>query len=378
MQTPLHSHHESLAARMIPFAGWTLPVQYKGIIPEHQHTRRHASLFDTCHMSEFRVRGSNAKTRLSAALACRIRNLQPGRCRYGFILREDGGILDDLICYCIDNDEFFIVSNAGTREKVSMTLRSRLPDIEVTDISSDTAKLDIQGPQACAALAGLAPDIREIGYFRFLRTDIAGTRAIVSRTGYTGELGYEVYSNASHATELWEKLLSLPGVEPAGLGARDTLRLEMGYPLYGQDLSESVTPVEAGLEAFLPRDEQYVGMHRVQDQLASGVRRMLVGIRLEGRSSARPGSAVYINHTRVGEVTSGSFTPSLGCAISLGYVEAEHAHPDTRLELAVRSRRLEGVVEPLPFYHDGTVRADTSIKETERGSPEGSEVHQRA
>ncbi len=173
-------------------------------------------------------------------------------------------------------------------------------------------------------------------------------------------------------------LLDLPGVQPAGLGARNTLRLEMGYPLYGQELSESVTPVEAGFESFLPPEEQYIGVGRLQDQLTSGVRRKLVGIRLEGRSSARPGSAIRVNDTEVGEVTSGSFAPSLGCAVALGYVQVEHSTTGTRLELAVRSRRLKGIVEPLPFYEDGTFRASTKIKETKRGNQEGSQVHQRA
>jgi aminomethyltransferase len=360
MRTPLYDRHVALGARMVDFAGWEMPVQYAGILTEHEQTRTHVSLFDTCHMSEFRVWGARAEQVLSGAVACCVSGLPEGRCRYGFLLNERGGVLDDLICYRIQFEEFMVVANAGTRRRDGEVLEERLKGAVLDDISDETGKIDLQGPDSLGVLNGLSDGTAgSIPYYGFRYMMVAGIDTLVSRTGYTGELGYELYAPTYRIGALWDALLGSDGVEPAGLGARDTLRLEMGYPLYGHEMDETVTPVEAGFGRMVPRGI-YPGADAIARQLKRGVDEQLVGIEFEGRRAARAGDPVFRAGTEAGRVTSGSFAPSVGCAIALARVAADAAGPGTALEADVRGSRIPGRVVDLPFYKDGTVRAETS------------------
>ncbi len=359
MRTPLYDGHRALGARLVTFAGWEMPVQYAGILAEHAHTRSRASLFDTCHMSEFRVAGPGAVEAVARAVACRVRDLGVGRCRYGFLLSEAGGVLDDLICYRMAEDEVMIVANAGTRRRDAQVLADRLTNVAFEDVSDATAKLDLQGPASVEVLARLGGgDLADLGYFRFRRCSLAGLDALVSRTGYTGERGYELYVPPPRAEALWTRLLADDAVRPAGLGARDTLRLEMGLPLYGHELDESVTPVEAGLDRFLPDDGGYVGAEAVADRLRHGVDRRLAGVVFAGRRAAREGDPVRaLDPGGEGSVTSGSFAPSLGCAVAMAYLPPACAQPGVRVRAETRGSGIAGQVAAPPFYEDGTARA---------------------
>jgi len=360
MRTPLYDAHVALGARMVDFAGWQMPVQYAGIIAEHQHTRAAASLFDICHMSEFRVAGPDAARALRRALACRIDDLAVGRCRYGFLLAADGGVLDDLICYRTGAQEFLIVANAARRASDAAVLTERLGAM-LRDDSDVTAKLDLQGPAALTALQAVCDGAPEaLPYYGAARMNVAGLDALVSRTGYTGELGYELYVPADKAAALWDALLALDGVQPGGLGARDTLRLEMAYPLYGHELDESTAPADAGYAWALPKHQDYIGAGcRPSDARGKLARRVLVAIRFDGRRAARHGDSLLHDGAPVGIVTSGSFAPSLGVAIALGYVPAELAQEGTPIAAAIRGRAVPGRIVAGPFYTGGTAKTPT-------------------
>jgi aminomethyltransferase len=338
---------------MAPFAGFDMPVQYKGIIIEHNHTREQAGIFDICHMGEFRLDGPGAMAALNSIVSHDLTTLDPGKCRYGFLLNESGGINDDLIIYCLGEDEYMLVVNGACRAKDFAHIKANLPaGPTLTDISDETGKIDVQGPQSLAVLETLTGrKWNELKYFNFETTDCLGFSMIVSRTGYTGELGYELYLPADKAAEVWEKLAADERVQPVGLGARDTLRLEIGYPLYGQDLDEEHTPVEAGAGFFLKKETDYIGKSGL-----GTVRQMLIPLTIEGRRTARHHDEVFLpSGEKTGFVTSGSFAPSLGHCVALAYVRAEDAGAEdfvirtARAELA--ARRVE-----LPFYKNGTAR----------------------
>lgn len=351
--TPLNAWHRAQGAKMAPFAGWDMPIQYEGILAEHQHTRTHAALFDICHMGEFALRGPGAKQALARAVTHNLETLKPGRCRYGFLLNEAGCVLDDLIVYCLAEDDYMLVVNGACIASDFAALRERLPaSLHFEDISAATAKLDLQGPKSIDALEGLlGRSFRELGYFAFTHTTFDGANLIVSRTGYTGELGYELYLPWDKAETLWTRLLENADVKPAGLGARDTLRLEVGLPLYGQDLDTTHTPAEAGYEGMLTNTVDYVGKGRDRE-----VREMLVPLAIPGRRAARHGDAVALpDGTVVGVVTSGSFAPSVGHAVALAYVKKPHAEEDSFIIKAARVE-LEAKRAPLPFYAGGTAR----------------------
>jgi aminomethyltransferase len=352
LHTPLAGWHTAHGAKMAPFAGWNMPIQYTGILAEHQHTRAMASVFDICHMGEFLISGPGAETSLAAAVTHNLSTLGPGRCRYGFILTEQGGIAEDCIIYRLGTDSYMLVANAARVQTDTDLLRSRLGrGVVFTDVSDRTAKIDLQGPLACAVLeAALHLPARDLAYFAFRTTSWQEMDLLISRTGYTGELGYELYLPWDKAHILWETLLRDERVQPAGLGARDTLRLEAGLPLYGQDLDEQHTPTEAGYAAMLTNPAAYAGKDgsRRHDQT-------LIGLRMEGRRSARhPDAVCLVSGEQAGVVTSGSFAPSLGCAVAMAWLEkGMDAEPAYR----IRSARAElpATRVPLPFY-TGTAR----------------------
>ena len=339
---------------MVPFAGFDMPVQYTSILAEHEQTRARAAVFDICHMGEFYLSGQGAAAALGTAVTHDLETLAPGKCRYGFLLNPAGGIVDDLIIYCLEPDSYMLVVN-GARIAVDFeTVKSRLPaaGLTFTNASAETAKIDLQGPLAFAVLQDRVPgDFSGLKYFNFAWTDFEGAKLMVSRTGYTGELGYELFLPADKAVALWEALVADPRVAPAGLGARDTLRLEMGYPLYGQDLDEAHTPAEAGYGWLLTSPAAYAGKEG-----AGVIRQKLVALEIPGRRSARHGDAVLDKAGKpVGVVTSASFAPSLGHAVALAYVTASAADAKDFKIQAARAE-LPARRSALPFYKSGTAR----------------------
>lgn len=360
-QTPLQTRHEALGARLAEFAGWLMPIQYAaGILAEHQHTRENAGLFDICHMGEFRVRGPGAPAALDRLLARPCREQKPGTCRYNFLLSDQGTVRDDLLVYRLAVDEFYLVVNAGTAPADAVWISSQLgAAAEFADESAITAKLDLQGPEAFAVLADLGLPAAEIpGYYSWIRRTFLGVPMLISRTGYTGERGVELYMPMDAVGAVWDRFLAHPLVRPIGLGARDTLRLEMGYPLYGHELDLDTTPVEAGFGALVKTaDRDFVGRPAL---LVKEPVKRLTGLRLDGRRAARAGMAVREAQGRavIGRVTSGAFAPSLGYAVALAYLQGPAPLPagtpvvigdGAALQLSAR-------VAPPPFYPNGTVR----------------------
>lgn len=355
LQTPLSAWHKANGAKMAPFAGWDMPIQYPGgIIAEHMHTRSKASVFDICHMGEFMLKGKGAADALAKAVTINLETLKPKRCRYGFLLNDQGGVMDDLIVYRLGEEEFMIVVNGACQASDFSAIASRLPlELSFEDVSPQTGKIDLQGPGALTALEQLIPGQpwRAMPYFGLERVTYDGVPLLVSRTGYTGELGYELYLPWDKVEQLWRACVALPGVAPAGLGARDTLRLEVGLPLYGQDLDTAHTPAEAGYGAMLSSPAPFVGKEK-----ASQVRVALIGLSIPGRRSARHHDVVLLpDGTEAGVVTSASFAPSLGHAVALAYVDAKYAEAESFVVRAARTELPANRVA-LPFYTKGTAR----------------------
>lgn len=358
MKTPLYEAHVARGARMAPFAGWDMPIQYDGILQEHEHTRRRVSVFDTCHMGEFELEGPTAEADLERLVTQAVGTLAPGQCRYGYLLRDDGGVLDDLTCYRLGPQRFMLCVNAGTCAEDAAWIRGRLaPTTRFADRSPETGKLDVQGPASRAELErALGVRLPDLKYFHAAEVELLDYPVLVSRSGYTGEWGYELYCPAATVRAFWDQLLAGGVIRPAGLGARDTLRLEMGYPLYGHELSPRRTPVAAARGQFVRRDKEFVGRAAVARDLEQGCPRYLAALRLAGRAAARAGDVVLKSGAPVGEVTSGSLAPSLGLAVALAYVDAAWCRVGETLEIRVRDRALPAVVTDLPFYRSGTAR----------------------
>ncbi len=354
--TPLTAWHYDNNAKMAPFAGFDMPVQYSSILAEHAQTRTKAGIFDISHMGEFLLKGAGAKDALNSIVSHNLDTLAAGKCRYGFLLTKDGNIVDDMIIYCLakgDEDEFMIVVNGACEEKDFSCIAGQLAhSLKLKNISEQTAKIDIQGPLSLEVLnQALNGSWNHLKYFNFETINHDGESMIVSRTGYTGELGYELYLPADKALKLWEALVADERVAPIGLGARDTLRLECGYPLYGQDLDEAHNPVEAGYGWLMKKETPYTG----KDGLAT-VREVLVPLSIEGRRSARLNDPVLdASGTTVGRVTSGSFSPSLGYCIALAYVQASVAKAE---QFTIKGARVDlpATRSELPFFKEGTAR----------------------
>ncbi len=357
LKTPLSQWHQAHGAKMAEFAGYDMPIQYAGILAEHEHTRSAASVFDICHMGEFTISGKGAAEALSKAVTHNLETLKVGKCRYGFLLNEQANIIDDLIVYRMGDDEFMLVVNGACAEKDFAALKERMPaGVELKDISANVAKIDLQGPSSLQVLeAFFSKSFTHLGYFSFEEHAYGAYKILVSRTGYTGELGYELYLPWENALDLWEKLLQDERVKPAGLGARDTLRLEAGLPLYGHDLDDAHNPTEAGMGRMLTSTAAYVGHEHVGE-----IREQLVALRIEGRRAARHGDVLALSDGHeVGRVTSGSYAPSLGYVVALAWVDAKHANVKEFVVQAARASLQASVVE-LPFYTKGTARIKLS------------------
>ncbi len=357
-RTPLHSLHVELGGRMVPFAGYDMPVQYpSGILAEHVATRERAGLFDVSHMGQVRITGDDPAAALERLVPGDIQGLEPGRMRYTQFTNDGGGILDDLMVTRRD-DHLFLVVNAACKEQDLEILRLGLPDCTV-EYLADRALMALQGPFAVAVLARHAPaqdatDCRQMPFMSGAAMAVAGNDCFVTRSGYTGEDGFEISVAAGDAEALARTLLSEPEVAPVGLGARDTLRLEAGLCLYGSDIDETTTPVEAVLLWSIGKRRRaeggFPGAAVIQDQIANGVSRKRVGIVPEGRAPARAHTPILdADGDRVGEVTSGGFGPTRGGPIAMGYVPTELAAVGTPLGLEVRGRTLPAVVARMPF-----------------------------
>jgi aminomethyltransferase len=363
--TPLHACHLELGARMVGFAGWEMPVQYAGVIEEHRAVRTAAGLFDVSHMGEIRLRGAGAEALLQALTPNDVARLAPGRAHYSGLLTERGTYVDDLLVYRLAADDFLVVVNASNAERDLAWVRehaaglaSAAAEAEIRDESDQHALLALQGPRALAILEPLTaappPGIAALRYYGFLRGEVAGVPAIISRTGYTGEDGFELYLPPGGAPEVWRRLLAAGaphGLQPAGLGARDTLRLEAAMALYGHEIDELTTPLEAGLSWVVKLDKgDFLGRAALAAQQAAGLERTLIGFEVQGRGIARQGHTVLSGGQEVGRVTSGTWSPTLERAIGMAHVPVALAQPGTALALDVRGRTLAAAVVGLPFY----------------------------
>ncbi len=363
-RTALHDVHAAIGARFTEFAGWEMPVRYGSIIDEHHAVRRAAGLFDLSHMGELRVTGPGAAAGLAAALVNDPGRWPLGRAGYSLLCAPDGGVIDDLIVYRLEQDAFLVVPNASNREVVAAELGARLRghDAALADETTATSLLAIQGPAAVDIMSRLT-DLRldELGNYRAAQADVAGIPALVARTGYTGEDGFELFVAWDQGPALWVALTAAgaaAGLQPCGLGARDTLRLESGMPLYGHELDRDITPFEAGLGRVVMLDHEFVGRDALAAADKAGPHKRLVGLILQGRGIARGGYAVVRSGepTTIGEpapigvVTSGSQSPTLGVAIAMAYVPPPDAVAGTMLDIVIRGSVVPAEVVPLPFY----------------------------
>ncbi|GAB3692348.1 glycine cleavage system aminomethyltransferase GcvT [Corynebacterium nasicanis] len=356
--SPLHERHLDLGATFTPFGPWTMPLKYDNELAEHRAVRSTAGLFDLSHMGQIRVRGPQAGEFLDHALISTLSSIPVSKAKYSMIVDEDGGILDDLISYRLAEDEFLVVPNAGNTAVVWEKFRERAAefDVELTDESLGTALIAVQGPRAEQIIADLVAGddetvVRGMKYYAAAPLTIAGVDVLLARTGYTGEDGYELYLPNAAAEELWDALLnagSAYDMLPAGLAARDSLRLEAGMPLYGQELGTDITPVEAGMaRAFATKEADFVGREALVGREPASA---IVGLRGLGRRAAREGAEVFREGEKVGVVTSGQPSPTLGHPIALARLHPEFSAPGLSLEVDIRGKRHPVETVALPFY----------------------------
>ncbi|MFH1842065.1 MAG: glycine cleavage system aminomethyltransferase GcvT [bacterium] len=358
--TPLTTWHEANAGKMVPFAGFIMPVQYRrGVLAEHAAVRERVGCFDISHMGEIAVVGEAAEPWLDGLFTNKLAGLAPGRIVYGAMCREGGGVLDDLLVYRLTPERWFVVCNAVNREKIVQWLETHLPPsgVSLSDLSEQTALIAVQGPAApevMARLEALAPhrqDVAELKYYTGMPVQVGQAEWVVSRTGYTGERGYEIYVPNDAALPLWEEILAQGadfGIEPVGLAARDTLRFEVGYCLYGHELGEDISPLEAGIGwAVKFKKGDYVGKETLAAQKAAGLPRRLIGLEVEGRTIARQATPVLVDEQRVGAVTSGSYSPTLKRSLALALVATPPAADGFQVE--IRGRRVPCRRVPSPF-----------------------------
>jgi aminomethyltransferase len=368
-RTPLHALHVELGGKMVPFAGYDMPVQYPtGILKEHLHTRAKAGLFDTSHMGQAFLSGGDPARALERVTPADLVGLKEGMQRYGLLLNDAGGIKDDFMTTrLVGEAALYLVVNASMKESDFAYIAERLKGVAVLAPQPERALLALQGPAAETALARLSPGIEALTFMKAVRADVAGVPAIVSRTGYTGEDGFEISIAAKDAEAVARALLKEPEVLPVGLGARDSLRLEAGLCLYGHDMDETTDPVQANLVWAIGKrrklDKDFPAAGKIMDEILGGTAKKRVGIRPEGRAPARDGSEIADKSGRViGRITSGGFGPSLNAPVAMGYVETAFAADGTQIDLLVRGKALAARVAPMPFVPHGYKRANLGVR----------------
>lgn len=360
-RTPLHDVHLSLGAKMVPFAGFDMPVQYpSGITAEHKSVRDSVALFDVSHMGEFMVRGPQAIDFINYVTTNDVAALSVGQAQYSTILNEKGTIVDDCLVYRFP-DHLMMVVNASNKDKDLAHISAYMDrfDCSIEDVSDNIALLALQGPRAQEVMARYTNvNLDDIAYYHFMVATVAGVPGVIlSRTGYTGEDGFELYFDASRAVEIWTAIMGDGSVVPAGLGARDTLRLEMGMALYGNDIDDTTTPYEAGLGWLVKlKKGDFVGKPALERQKAEGIPRKLIGFTMPDRAFPRHGYAVSCAGAPSGEVRSGTMSPTLGIAIGTAYLPFDMAKEGTEFEVEIRGKRLPAVVQKMPFYKNASHR----------------------
>jgi len=354
-RTPLYAAHQALGARFVDFGGWEMPVQYTGIVDEHHAVRRAAGLFDVSHMGEIELRGPHALAAIQELAVNDVHRLRDGQAQYSLLCRPDGGVVDDIIVHRLSAERILLCVNAANTDKDVAWVREHCGAAEAIDRSADFAQLALQGPRATEILAGLTPAaLGGIPPFDFCAVAVAGRAALLAHTGYTGEDGWEIYCAPGDARVVWDALLEAGrphGLLPAGLGARDTLRLERALPLYGHELNEETTPLEAGLARVVRFDKpSFIGRDALWQQRQRGVARRLVGVVMTEPGIPRHGCAIVHAGAVVGAITSGTKSPTLGKAIGLGYVATTLGAVGTALGIDIRGRIVGAEVVRLPFY----------------------------
>lgn len=356
-KTPLYDTHVALGGKMVPFASYLLPVQYSGIIEEHLAVRQAAGHFDVSHMGELSLKGKDAVKTLNELLSNDFSTLKDGRVRYSPMLNPEGGIMDDLLVYRLSEEHYWMVVNAANREKDANWVRTHLlGDTSMEDISDRISQIALQGPRSKEILEKLTrPEELPTGYYTFReKVYVAGVSCLLSRTGYTGSFGYELYCSAENVQMLWTKLLEVGkeyGLIPCGLGARDTLRLEAGMPLYGHEMTEDITPFEAGLDfAVKMQKETFIGKDALLKRGEPA--RVRVGLKVVGRGIIREEAPLFIEGKEIGESTSGTHLPYLKGAYAMALIDKQYKEPGTHVTAEVRGRKIEAEVVPLPFYHE--------------------------
>ncbi|QDU80331.1 Glycine cleavage system T protein [Polystyrenella longa] len=356
LKTACHEWHVEQDGRMVDFAGWEMPIQYTTIVLEHEAVRQRAGLFDVAHMGRLWFSGDDAEAFLSHVLTLNASKLEVGQVKYGFVLNEQGGILDDVLLYRLAN-QFMLVVNASNREKIVNWLHQHQTGYTVTieDKTTEQFMCALQGPRAIDILQPHTPaDLSQLGYYQLIETTLFDKPVLLSRTGYTGEDGYEVILPSDEGLFLWKALMEAGsefGITAAGLGCRDTLRLEAAMPLYGHELNEEIDPITAGLRFGVHlKGTNFIGHDVLVKRTESPRTVKRVGLQLEGRRIAREGALLFLGEEQVGEVTSGTFSPTLQESIGMGYLRADLAETGQRLEVDVRGKRQPAQVVPLPFY----------------------------
>jgi aminomethyltransferase len=343
LRTGLYECHRRRGARLVEFAGWEMPLQYSGVISESLAVRRGAGMFDVSHMGRFRISGSGAFSFLERMTTNDVSRLTDGSAQYSLLCYPEGTCVDDIMVYRLSGDEFYMVVNAGNREKDWEWLESHAPEgVEMEDKTFATVMIAVQGPSAVEKVASLAGvSVKDVPRFGMTIREVDGAQVFLARTGYTGEDGFEMIAPVEQGTSLWEALEG-EGVVPCGLGARDVLRLEAGLPLYGHELSDSINPIEAGLGWVCSKSKEFIGFEAIQKMRESGPPRKIMGIKMETRVVPREGYPVWVKDDKVGTITSGVFSPVLNCGIGFALLRSEVAEPNTPCFVEVRGKREPG------------------------------------
>ena len=358
-KTPLFERHQKLKATLIEFGGWCMPVQYTAVIEEHRATRSAAGIFDICHMGEIEVRGTGAQDLLQSIMSRNINGQEIGQMRLSVMPNVRGGIIDDLTVYKLGDEHYMVVTNAATKDGDFEWIRKAQKEkgftgVTLRDISDATGKIDLQGPKSQALLQKITSgNLAPLKFYHFMSTEVLGIPSIVSRSGYTGEDGFEIYADSRRISEIFDALLGTGtpmGLKPVGLGARDTLRIESGMMLYGHEMDETVTPFEVVYGWLVDLTKEFIGCEALRKQKEEGVKKKLIGFELTDRGIARHGYKVFSNGREIGHVTSGTFAPTLVKAVGFAFVDRAHENPGTEIEIEIRGQQTKARVIPLPFY----------------------------